>query len=285
MGCHYICLHGVGIRKLSRNLGVANAATHIVVFWIGLSQYCSAPFGALQFCWVHERVSLRQASNSSSYIVASVSMDTRRLASTETICGCFHWLWADISSARTFAEPWLVRPMDHISERLLSNCRSFDLRPSVRMETWYFLSGLSLLALAFALWLNRQRDLGFQLALSAAVSCVVIQGQIYNMVLLLIPAVWVAEHVSQIQESGLMSQIALTIARVAFIVFWASSALGGVLMHSNSMARSVAWSLPENTVLPVLAALLGILLLQLFGQKPSDQDASPEKPAPSSSPD
>jgi len=118
--------------------------------------------------------------------------------------------------------------------------------------------------LTVSLWINRRSDLGLQVAFSTTVFCLIIQGQLYNMALLLVSAIWVADHAADLERSGVVSQVGLTVTRIAFLVFWTSTAIGGVLMHLNSPSRSIAWSVAVTMISPVLLALLGIMLAQIF---------------------
>jgi len=94
------------------------------------------------------------------------------------------------------------------------------------------LSVLLVVGLSVALWLHRERDLLFLTAVSAAVFSLIIQSEIYNMTILIIPAVWVADNAERIKDAGTGSQLALSLVRVAFVEFWLANALGATLMHA-----------------------------------------------------
>ena len=126
-----------------------------------------------------------------------------------------------------------------------------------------FVSFVLLLGLIAALWLSRDRDLFFQVALSVALFELIIQGELYNMALLIIPAIWVADHTDAIRQCEPTGQIALAIVKVALVELWAAAAIGSLLMHTQS-GRPVGWWLSTNMVFPVLVSLAAIMVLQLF---------------------
>jgi hypothetical protein len=132
------------------------------------------------------------------------------------------------------------------------------------------ISGMVALGLVFVLWTNRRRDLQFLVAFSATVSCLIVQGQMYNMVLLLIPAMWIADHLKSIEQSGPASEVALAAAKLAFIGFCAVSIIGGFLIHANGTGKSIGWSLPETLMAPLLFGLMAVMVAQLIHQEHSD---------------
>ncbi len=132
-----------------------------------------------------------------------------------------------------------------------------------------FVSGILFIGLAAVLWRHHDHDLSFLAAVSAAVFMVVIQREIYNLVILVVPAVWVADHAQQIRASGPANQLVLAIVRVAFLEFWLAAALGGVLMNTTPLGQSIAWWFSTNMAVPVLWSLVAMMVLQVFSSPPT----------------
>ena len=127
-------------------------------------------------------------------------------------------------------------------------------------------SGMLALGLAAALWLNRDRDLAFQIALSTAVFSLLIQGEFYNMAILLVPAVWVADNVKRLHDSGPVNQIALAFVRIALAEFWLANAVGAVLFHTTPLGKTIAWEISVAMTFPVVGALALMMIVQLLPQ-------------------
>lgn len=124
------------------------------------------------------------------------------------------------------------------------------------------LSVALLIGLTATLWLHRECDLFFQAAISVVIFSLVIQSEIYNAVILLIPAVWVADNAHRIKECGPMSQLALAVVRIAFIELWLASAVGAVLLHTTPLGKSIAWHLSVDMVPPVILSLAAMMIVQ-----------------------
>lgn len=123
-------------------------------------------------------------------------------------------------------------------------------------------SGVLLFALAATLWLYRECDLLFQMAVSVAIFCLIIPSEIYNAAILLIPAVWVADNAHRIKECGAVNQLALAVVRVAFIELWLGNAVGALLLHTTPLGKSIAWRLCVDMVFPVLGSLVAVMIVQ-----------------------
>jgi hypothetical protein len=119
-----------------------------------------------------------------------------------------------------------------------------------------------LIGLSATLWLHRECDLLFQAAISVVIFSLVIQSEIYNVVILLIPAVWVADNAHRIKECGPMNQLTLAVVRVAFIEFWLASAVGAILLHTTPLGKSIAWRLSVDPAFPVLGSLVAVMIVQ-----------------------
>jgi hypothetical protein len=126
------------------------------------------------------------------------------------------------------------------------------------------LSVVLLLGLAAALWRYRQSDLLFQVALSSSIFQLIIPYEPYNVVMLLIPVVWIVDNAHEIAESGAVNQIALASVRVALILSWVINAVGALLWHTSRIGRSIAWALPGMMILPLLGCVVAMMLVQLF---------------------
>lgn len=80
------------------------------------------------------------------------------------------------------------------------------------------LSVVLLLGLAAAFWQHRQSDLLFQVPLSVSIFQAITPYEPYNVLMLLIPVVWIVDNAHEIAESGAVNQIALAAVRVALIL-------------------------------------------------------------------
>jgi hypothetical protein len=123
---------------------------------------------------------------------------------------------------------------------------------------------LLLLILIVGLWRRRESDLLFQVALSVAIFQLVIPYEPYNAIMLLIPAVWVADNAHVISKSGASNQVALAAMRVALVGSWVIGALGALLWHTSAAGRSIAWALPGVMVPPLFVCMATMMLVQLF---------------------
>jgi hypothetical protein len=126
------------------------------------------------------------------------------------------------------------------------------------------LSGLVFLCLIAILWLHRESDLLFQMSVSVAIFTLLIPYDPYNLIVLLIPAVWIEDNADLIADSGPINQIALAAVRVALILSWVINVVGALLWHTSSMARSIAWTLLGVMILPLLGCVVAMILVQLF---------------------
>jgi hypothetical protein len=125
-------------------------------------------------------------------------------------------------------------------------------------------SGLILVGLIAGLWLRRESELLFQVALSVAIVYVLLPEEAYSAPILMIPAIWVVDHAKKIGAPGQGSQLAVAAVRVALVELWLASIAAAILLHTNPQGKAMAWWLPVNAVFPLLASLLAVLLLQAF---------------------
>ncbi len=141
--------------------------------------------------------------------------------------------------------------------------------PSIAVSTFGDKGGLAVSAilvvgLSVVLWINREHDLFFLAAISTAIFSLVIQGEIYNATVLIIPAIWVADNIERIEDAGAISQIALAVVRVAFVEFWLANAVGALLLHTTPLGKSIAWRLSVDMGFPVVGSLAAMMIVQLF---------------------
>lgn len=121
-----------------------------------------------------------------------------------------------------------------------------------------------LLGLSCALFLCRECDLSFQSAISVAIFSLVIQGEIYNAAILIVPAVWVADNVHRIRDGGTINQLTLVVLKVAFIELWLGNAVGALLLRTTRLGNSIAWQMSGDLVFPILGALVAVMIVQFF---------------------
>ncbi len=147
-------------------------------------------------------------------------------------------------------------------------------RPS--LLTWFFgseaglaLSSLVFLCLIAVLWLHRESGLLFQMSVSVTICSLLIPYQPYNLIVLLIPAVWILDNARQIAESGPVNQIVLAAVKAALILSWIANAVGALLWHTSSTGRSIAWILTGVMILPLFLCILTMMLVQLFSSPKS----------------
>lgn len=126
------------------------------------------------------------------------------------------------------------------------------------------LSGLILVSLITILWLNRESDLLFQMSVSVAAFSLLVPYEPYNLVLLLVPALWIADNVTLITDSGATNQMALAAFRVALILSWAINLVCALLWHTSNRGRSIAWTLTGVMILPLLGSVVVMMLVQLL---------------------
>ena len=125
-------------------------------------------------------------------------------------------------------------------------------------------SAIVLLGLIAALWMQRESDLLFRMALSVAVFQLIIPVEIYSAVILIIPAVWAADNALLIKHCGAVNQLALAVVRIAFVEFWLANAVGALLLHTTPLGKSIAWRLSVDMVFPVMGSLAAMMIVQLF---------------------
>jgi hypothetical protein len=128
--------------------------------------------------------------------------------------------------------------------------------------------GLAFSALVFLcpiaiLWLHRESDLLFQMSLSVIVFSFLIPDQPYNLIVLLIPTVWMEDNARRIAESGAMSQIVLAAVQVALILSWVANAVTAALWHKSPLGGSKAWTVTGAMIFPSLGCMLAMMLVQL----------------------
>jgi hypothetical protein len=118
-------------------------------------------------------------------------------------------------------------------------------------------SALSAAALTLVLWMARNSDLLFLTSLSVVVCQFLLPVFMYSEVILLIPAVWIANNASNLQSQGELSQLALAGVRVAFVAFWGATAFGAAMLHFDGAGKEVAWQIGQKglTILPLLITL------------------------------
>src|ERR1019366_3582426 len=130
-------------------------------------------------------------------------------------------------------------------------------------------SGLLFVGLIATLWLHREADLLFQIAFSVVIFQLILHSFIYSEIILLIPAIWVADNATRIATCGWVNQLTLAAVRIAFIEFWLANAVGALLLHTTMLGKSIAWSMGIRglMVIPVLWSLVAMMIVQLFSAK------------------
>jgi hypothetical protein len=126
------------------------------------------------------------------------------------------------------------------------------------------ISVLVFLSLIAILWLHRESDLLFQMSGSVTILSLIIPYEPYNLIVLLIPAVWIEDNARRIAETGAVNQIALAAVRIALILSWVINIVGALLWHASPMGRSIAWTLSGAMILPLLGCVVAMMLVQLF---------------------
>ena len=129
----------------------------------------------------------------------------------------------------------------------------------------FLISAMIALVLTLVLWLSRNSDLLFLSAISVVVWQFLLPVFMYSQVILLIPAVWVARDAALIKSRGDMSQLTLAVVRIAFIEFWLATAIGAILLHTNTAGKAIAWQIGQLGIMifPMLWSLLAMIVLQL----------------------
>jgi len=138
-----------------------------------------------------------------------------------------------------------------------------------------------LVGLTAVLWSHRERDLLFQAAICAPVIYMITPYVNYNAILLLIPAVWIADNARFIKNSGAISQVALALVQVAFAGFWLASPVGALLLHTTPFGKRMAWTLTGIMVSPLLASIAAVMAVQCFTVHPPSKTTltvAPESP-------
>jgi hypothetical protein len=125
-----------------------------------------------------------------------------------------------------------------------------------------------LLGLAAVLRLHRERDLLFQAAICAPVIYLITPFVNYNAILLLIPAVWIADNSRFIKDAGAASQITLALLQVAFAAFWLAPPLGALLFHTTPFGKKIAWALTGIMISPLLASITAVMAVQCSTMRP-----------------
>ena len=123
--------------------------------------------------------------------------------------------------------------------------------------------GLLFLGLVAGLWVHRRSDLLFQMAASVAIIQLITPQALYTAVMLIIPALWVAQNGSVIAEAGAASQISLAAARIALVGFWLANVAGAVLLHTPHMGQTIAWLLPVFVNRALVWTLAALMIVQL----------------------
>jgi hypothetical protein len=139
-----------------------------------------------------------------------------------------------------------------------------------------------LVGLTAVLWSHRERDLLFQAAICAPLIYMITPYVNYNAILLLIPAVWIADNSRFIKDSGAISQIALALVQVAFAGFWLASPVGALLLHTTPFGKRIAWTLAGIMVSPLLGSIVAVMAVQCFTVNPPSKTmltAAPESAA------
>jgi hypothetical protein len=127
-------------------------------------------------------------------------------------------------------------------------------------------SGLLFVGVIATLWLHRKSDLLFQIAFSVVIFQLIIPSFIYSEIILLIPAIWVADNAARIATCGWVNQLTLAAVRVAFIELCLANAVGAVLLHTTMLGKSIAWSIGVHglMVIPLLWSLVAMMIVQSF---------------------
>jgi hypothetical protein len=118
------------------------------------------------------------------------------------------------------------------------------------------------LGLIAILWLRRQSELLPQVALAVVVIHLIVPYQFYNTIMLLIPALWIADNAPRIAARGTVNQITLAAVRISFVTLWLSNAVGALLFHLSQRAGYFAVQLPPLAVRILLASLAAMMMVQ-----------------------
>jgi hypothetical protein len=126
-----------------------------------------------------------------------------------------------------------------------------------------------LVGLTSVLWRHRHGDLLFQAAVTAPIVYLLTPFVLYNAVLLLIPAVWIADNAHFIENCGATCQLTLGLVRVSFAGLWLAAPIGALLLHTTQLGKAVAWEFPGIMVSPLLISIVAVMVVQCFTSQPT----------------
>jgi hypothetical protein len=109
-------------------------------------------------------------------------------------------------------------------------------------------------SLVIVLWILREEDPMFLAAISTVTAAILIQGEMYNMVILLVPAIWIADH---FRANG---SLLLALVRVSFLELWLANIVCALLFLGSHQAKAVAGVISQASGFPVLVSLLSIVV-------------------------
>ena len=112
------------------------------------------------------------------------------------------------------------------------------------------------ISLLIVLWILREEDPLFLAALGTATMAIVIQGEMYNVVILLVPAIWVVDH---LPANG---SLLLALVRVSFLELWLANIVCALLFLGTNQAKVIAGLISGAAAFPVLILLLSITVAE-----------------------
>ena len=139
-------------------------------------------------------------------------------------------------------------------------------------------SAVLLVGLTTVLWLDREQDLLFQAAICAPVTYLITPYVNYNAILLIIPAVWIADNTDLIKNGGAASQITLALVRLAFAAFWLTAPVGALLLHTTPLGKRTAWHLTGIMISPLLISIVAVMVVQCFIVHPPSETMLTDAP-------
>lgn len=135
-------------------------------------------------------------------------------------------------------------------------------------------SAVLLLGLVGSLWLRRDSNLLFQVALSTVIIYLLLPEQAYSAIVLLIPTIWVTDHAAFIKQAGTAHQLVLAAVKLSLIELWLANLAAALCLHGGAQLKALAWWLPVNATFPLLASLVVLMIMQSFSMKHELNDIS-----------
>ncbi len=120
-------------------------------------------------------------------------------------------------------------------------------------------------ALVTLLAATREREMLFHASLTATALYLIGPFVAYNAILLIVPAIWIADNWQAIRQTGAAGEVSLASVTLAFLGLWVVPMVGLAFLHSD-VHSSIGWNISGSMIIPLLLSICVLLVVYCLGK-------------------